>query len=298
MTDNIFDQTSTLFTEIVSDAISPRETRPEYPVYSNFEDGQGNFDRAAFDAAFEAYNNWTPSEEASAYQHSVKSVREVGIGDVVVIARNDKSRGEYRQKVQRHTSFSDLLLSYSKPGLGVVVAVSGRMFTVVDLSYGFWAYDHTTLEAGDLEARAQYGEKMTGTTNARTVMSTGLTYTELVARIAADERFATALRMQEECRAEQERFDAKRRAKEDADKAARAPFVAKAEALNEALSVRVAESKTWGTPMVEPRDLRYVGLWPLASLALEARLLKGEISQQQYDEALATLREVTGKEDQ
>jgi hypothetical protein len=289
MTETVYEKARELFVEIVAS---------KFPQNTNERPAEPDYGADDYYEKRRAIAQWRPNPEASAFEHKVKSVKDVEVGDLLIVRENARRRGEWSSRLASNTTISEFLTDgWSNATLCVVVSKSAKQFTVSNLSWGSWTENPETLDYQPDAVWRQ--ERMSGSTQPRTVVHSTLTYDGLIAAIKADERLPELLRLQKKgwdlLKEEERKADAERAAAD----AARAPFQAKAKRLNEALMVGadIVAVPSYGAPSLKAADLQWFSqkaFAHLAHLALGMRLSSGAISPEEYREAVEVLHEAYG----
>jgi hypothetical protein len=279
---NIFDSTSTLSSEIVL-SLFPDEERPKrgYELGLDYNDPK-------YTAADRAYNDWVPSVAAKA--ETVYDASDLNVGEVVIFVDDTNGSGVPDRTTIRKALGNRTYQANRR--LHVVVSKTAKTAKVRGLGFGFWDYDLATLDYDEHEWAVS---TITGSTVTRTVIRTGYTKDTLFAAVKAHPDYDKWQDMRRMCVKAQAKFVAKREREEKAEEARIAPLKNKVETLNQALNVPVASAKTWGDEKVEIDNERWDAarnVRLLIPLALAGRLHLGQITQEQYDSAMAVYSEM------
>lgn len=281
MSDNIFDATRALATEIAASLFPQDADRPTPP---SFDDMATYHARAAEQRRY----------KGSAYTNMVSDPADVEVGDLVWLVSHDRYKGE-RSYLKQYKTRHDLVADDHSWGAAVVVRKTAKQIVFRPLSPVCDVYHQDSLSLFGDNYPTDYEERTTGSTNARTMVRMGITLEQAKERVAAHPDMPKFHKMLAKCAQEMAKHEKKATAERDADKALRAPFVAQAKVVNDALGLDYAavDSKDWGNPALVVgygfKEVRSTTLLTLLLARLDQRFNDGKVTREGHAEAARIL---------
>lgn len=277
----LFNAASILTDRVHTEVLPDDKSRPEAVYTPGWKDEEQR-------AAYEAYRNWKPRAEASAYENIIHEVSDVKVGDLVLVVENSRYKGEWRYNPVSDKDTIAVVAYQRIHRFHVVTAVTAKRVTLasVRIPNANWSPDMEYVVNDWTETYAPYAE-------ARRIIKTGLTLEEFKARVRQHPDYARFVANFEAGLKKRQEMEAKEAAEREAAREAAEPIKAAAKQASEALACTGNVVGTAGYPAKRVTiSLRYVDhseVRRLLVLALRGRLALGEITKEEHDAAVATL---------